>query len=1100
MSSRCPVSLCRALLFVCFLAFPIRGVAQVQAGRIVGIVVDPSGAAVPEASITVTEVQTNLSHTVTSSGNGEYAVTPLAPGIYQVKITRNGFRSVIRSGIELLVGQVAQVDIALALGDTSTVVEVDAQAPLVDTQSGTVGQVITTKEILDLPLNGRSFFELGRLTPGAAQTPGITSFPVRPNIESGMNISGVRGRQTMFLMDGADVTDQHQGGTLIRTSIDALQEFKVQQNGYSAESSRAGGSFNATTKSGTNQVHGAAFEFLRNDKMDARDFFANKREILKRNQFGGVVGGPLSMPKLYDARNRTFFFLSYDGERQSRGMVFSDILPSTAMLQGDFSAPGLNRIYDPLTTKGSGATATRTQFPANIIPLSRLADPSVFLSKYIPAPNSGPSTGVFAPAQHISYDQTMVRVDHQITSRNLLFGRWSYIDVREDDPNAFPKFGVAPLRSRAQNVVAALTSTISPTLIHEFRFNMLFMTIDLGTFLSGTNWNQLAGIRGFEQTANDPTRAGTFPDFNLSGYTAINTSGSYPPKTQNHLVYEYMDNLTWVRGKHILKAGLKIRRNRPLFTDTKFYQGLSSYTGVETMNPAAPAGSGNAIADFMLGYPFSVNRTTEGIVFGGLAIAQHYFVQDDIRVSGTLTLNLGFRYEYSPWLKGWGNQLGTFDGKSAKPLIIASETNQVDLSVQPAAQFAYPLYKDLIQTSSQAGLPIQITQNDMRQFGPRIGFAWQPLGPRTVIRGGYGIFYEPENSDGRVNLNMIPFKIDETVFNDQAAVPTRTIADPFLGLPPGSNQSATSISPTYTNLRMGSDEHWSLGFQRELFKNVALEIDYVGNKGSHLNNTNDANNPPAGPGTVQNRRPYPLFGTIQYFSQDMSSSYNSLQAKIEKRYSSGFSFLASYTFSKAMLNQNAPVTGGNNAFETSLADYNIPQNFAFNASYELPFGKGRHFLSSSRGLLNALADGWQTQGIIGRRSGLPFTPTISTDPANVGLSSERPNRRGSGELANPTPDLWFDKTAFTVPAAFTYGNSGRYILQAGPLRFLDMSLFKEFYPTEKSRLQFRFEAFNLTNTASFNPPGTAIDTASGGKVTSSSNNPRQLQVALKYLF
>src|SRR6266446_7372220 len=308
------ITLCA--LLVCL---SVRGMAQVQAGRIVGTVVDPTGAAVPEASITITEVQTNISRTVKSSERGEYAVTPLGPGIYQVKITRNGFRTVIRSGIELLVGQVADVDISLALGDTSAVVEVDAQAPLIDSQSGTLGQVITTKQILDLPLNGRSFYELGRLTPGAALMPGITNFPVRPNIESGMTISGVRGRQTMFLMDGVDVTDQHQGGTLIRTSIDALQEFKVQQNGYSAESSRAGGMFNATTKSGTNQVHGVAFEFLRNDKMDARDFFANKREILRRNQFGGVVGGPLSVPKLYDARNRTFFFLSYDGERQSRG-------------------------------------------------------------------------------------------------------------------------------------------------------------------------------------------------------------------------------------------------------------------------------------------------------------------------------------------------------------------------------------------------------------------------------------------------------------------------------------------------------------------------------------------------------------------------------------------------------------------------------------------------------------------------------------------------------------------------------------------------------------------------------------------------------------
>jgi hypothetical protein len=675
MSTKYGVLLWMALSLVWSPASSITIFAQVQTGRIVAVVVDPSGASVPGASITVTDVETNIPHVTTSGTGGEYVVTPLGPGIYQVTIKKDGFQTVVCNRIELQVGQTAQIDVQLSLGDTNTIVEVTTQAPLIDTQSGTLGQVITAKQILDLPLNGRSYYELGRLTPGASLTPGLTGFVVRPNLESGMTISGVRGRQTMFIVDGVDVTDQHQGGTLVRTSIDALQEFKVQQNAYSAENSRAGGSFNATTKSGANDLHGTAFEFLRNDKMDARNFFASQRGVLKRNQFGGVFGGPLSVPKVYNGRNRTFVFFSYDADRQSAGVVYSDILPSAAMLRGDFSGSGLNRIYDPLSTQGSGGSATRTQFPGNVIPQSRLAAPSVFISQFFPAPNSGTYSGSFTPAQHIAWDQTMVRLDHKLTAANQLFARWSYMDTREEDPNAFPKFGTAPLRSRAQNIDAALTSTLTPTLINEFRFNMLFMAIDLGTYLWGTNWNQLAGIQGFEQTANSPDRAGTFPEFAFSGYTGISTGGPYPPKTQNHLVHEYMDNLTWVKGKHILKVGLKIRRNRPLFTDTKFYQGTSSYTGVETQNPAASAGTGNSIADFMLGYPFSVERTTEGITFGGLAISQHYFLQDDIRIRSNLTINLGFRYEYSPWMKGWGNQIGTFDGKSARPLIVASATD-----------------------------------------------------------------------------------------------------------------------------------------------------------------------------------------------------------------------------------------------------------------------------------------------------------------------------------------------------------------------------------------------------------------------------------------
>jgi hypothetical protein len=697
-----------------------------------------------------------------------------------------------------------------------------------------------------------------------------------------------------------------------------------------------------------------------------------------------------------------------------------------------------------------------------------------------------------------------VRLDQQLSTLNHLFSRWTYVDTRENDPLSFPSLGTAPLRARAQNIAVGFTSTISPTLVQDFRFNMLFMNIQLGTFLSGTDWNKVFGIQGFEQDSPCECSAenGTFPQFSFSGYTTLNTSNTYPPKTQNHLALEFMDSLTKVMGRQTLKVGAMVRRNRPLFTDTKFYQGTSSYTGVETQNPASAAGTGNSIADFMLGYPFSVERTTAGNTFGGLGVTVQGFMQDDIRVRSNLTINVGLRYQYNPWMEGWEGQLGTFDGTSARPLIISGYGDQINLTAQPAEKYLVPLYQNLIQTSTQAGLPYQITQNDNRQFGPRFGFAWQPFGPRTVIRGGYGIYYEPEYSDLRVNLNMVPFELAETVFNTQGALPTLTIANPFLGQPIGTNLGILSLSPTYTHMKMASDEPWNVGIQRELSKSLVLEAEYVANKGSHIYGTNNANNPLPGPGAVQARRPYQQWGTIAYFSMDESSSYQSFQGKIEKRYSSGFSFLASYTFSKAMINQNSPAAGGEYYFETSLAGFNVPQNLAFTGSYQLPFGKGKPFLASSGRLLNGLVGGWQMQGIAGYRTGLPFTPTISTDVANIGVSSQRPNRVAgcSGTLPSPTPNDWFNQSCFTVPAAYTYGNSGANVLHGGPVHFVNFSLFKEFSLTEKMRLQFRGEAFNLTNTPSFNPPGGAIDVASGARVTASSNPPRQLQFALKLMF
>ena len=382
------MTLIRTLIAAILLAAPM--FAQVQSGRIVGTVYDPNRAVVPNAKVVITNTATAQAQTVTTNGAGDFVLTPVDPGVYRVAVTASGFGTAEFNNVEVIVGQSARVDVELKLGDTSTKIEVTAAVALLNTESGTLGQEVTNKQIVDLPLNGRSFYELARLTPGATLLPGTGNLlRIRANYESGTSISGVRGTQTSFYLDGVDTTDHHQGGTLIQTSIDALQEFQIQQSEYSAEFRNAGGVLNGTTKSGSNEYHGVLFEFLRNDKLDSRNFFALQRDVLKRNQFGGGIGGPLSIPKIYKGKNRTFFFANYEGMRQRAGQVFNNIEPSPAQKAGNFSAPGLNIIYDPTT----GAP-----FAGNIIPTSPDLTAGAVLCQVCARPQLGKSGDLRAVA------------------------------------------------------------------------------------------------------------------------------------------------------------------------------------------------------------------------------------------------------------------------------------------------------------------------------------------------------------------------------------------------------------------------------------------------------------------------------------------------------------------------------------------------------------------------------------------------------------------------------------------------------------------------------------------------------------------------------
>jgi len=607
--------------------------AQVEQGRFVGQITDPQGAVIAGANVRLTNEGTNIVQKAVTNSTGQYVITPVPAGQYTLSVTAPGFATTTTSSTEVQVGQIVREDLKLKIGTSSQSVEVTTTAPLLTTDSATVGMVITHEQLTGLPLNGRGFYQLAELTPGASlQAATGNSLAIRPEIVDGNVISGIRGSATSFLLDGVDVTEQHQGGTFIQASIDALQEFSVQQSPYSAEYNRGGAFFNATTKSGTNRFHGGVFEFIRNDKLDARNYFARTRQILKRNQFGGDVGGPVTIPHIYSGRDRTFFFLDYEGQRLRQGQIFNDIVPSIDQRGGNF---GTLTIKDPLTG---------LPFANNTIPTDRLSQPALAIQQYIPLPNTATGTASFAPSQAVDWDQFTVRVDGQINKSNRLFARWIYITNREVDPNAAPALGTANLTSIGQDVAAGLITNIGTNMVNEVRAHYLPSHVRLSAFLQGPDWNAKFGVTGLSAELR-PGVGGSFPDYSFSGYSPIQGAAfDQRPKSQDRKAIEGTEDFTMLEGRHSIKFGTLIRYYQWLGYDSQQFAGVFNFNGGET---------GNGYADFLLGYPYSIQRAYPAENFGGEGTYYQFFVQDDIRASAKLTINVGLRYEYSPWLNGY---------------------------------------------------------------------------------------------------------------------------------------------------------------------------------------------------------------------------------------------------------------------------------------------------------------------------------------------------------------------------------------------------------------------------------------------------------------
>jgi Carboxypeptidase regulatory-like domain/TonB dependent receptor-like, beta-barrel len=1083
----------RALLAgILFVTASSAAFAQSTSAIISGVIHDAQGAMVPGATITASHSQTGLSRQVQSSDNGYYTIANLPIGDYKVTITATGFKMAVIPSLTLQINQNAELDVALEVGAVSEQINVSSDVPLLTTESSSVGTVVDNRSIESLALNGRQFWQLVALVPGASYTPGgdrtrTGGSSIRSSAVN-VQINGTGFIYNGWLLDGVDITEYEQGGTNIQPNVDALAEFKVESANMPAEYGHTPNAVSATMKSGTNAFHGTVFEFIRNDKLDARNFFAVTKNALKRNQFGGAVGGPIK-------RNKVFFFTDYEATRQRQGLVFNDTLPTDAMRAGNFS--GSKAITDPLT----GAA-----FPGNIIPVTRISSQAQFFLKYMPTQQQGS----FNAPQALDTNKGDLKVDAQLTQADHLMSRYSVSDNQEADPNQYPALGIQGLHSRAQNLVLTETHVFNPRWLNELRLGYYRDYFLFGAVLAGTNFLQQAGITGFEQTQLDPS----FPLINLTGYTGFSGSGSNSlPKANRIRTWQYTDTASYSNGKHDMKFGAQLYHQTHGFFNGQSQEGQFTFNGNYTTN---------GFADYLLGLPSSVFRAYPLSLYGNIANQWALFLQDTYRVKPNLTFNLGIRWEYNPFFNGIGGQTSAIDYNTGKIVVPMHNGQLLNPTAQPEIPLLLPLFSDRLIGTDTIGRPDSIRNTGPGQWVPRVGFAWRPKGSdRLVVRGAYGIF--TIFFDTNLSLQWAktpPFEITQTV-NNTVPAPTFTWASPFLGQPlvaanpnpgkpcAGSNLVLlTCVAPNVfaapLDLQHTYMQQYNFAVQSEIVKGLSLDVAFVGNHTSHSQLISVPDNVPApGPGAIQARRQFQQWGQFSVGLTNGIANYDALQVKLEKRFAQGFQLLGSYTYSKCMdlgSNQSGPITVGMLHQNYAVCDYNLPQNLTVSSVYELPFGKGRHYLNNVHSAINAVLGGWEVAGILSTRSGLPFTPVISGDRANTGVGGQRPNRTGNGSLDNPTVSRWFNLDAFSIPALYTYGNSGRNILRADNLVTVDMTFRKNFVLRETRRLEFRMEAFNIANHPTFSAPNTTIGTAAAGTITSTLNSGRTLQGAVKLYF
>jgi hypothetical protein len=1055
-----------------FSAFTTSAFAQQASDAIVvGTVLDSSQSAVQSAIITLTHLATASAIQVQTDDRGQYRTPPLRIGEYTIGIEAPGFKRFNQTGVALDIGDVRQVDAVLQVGQVTETVDVEAAAPLLQTSDATVGTVIGNQQIENLPLNGRDYLQLAALSSGTIpSTSGV-----------GVSIGGQVGTAAAFFLDGMDNNSQTILPThgnqkeVIKPSVDAIQEFKVVTNGYSAEYGRSSsGVVNVSIKSGSNDIHGTAYEFLRNEALDAKNLFATYKSPYKRNDFGASAGGPI-------VRNKLFIFGDFEISRVRQSSTQVDTVPTANQRTGLFSST----IYDPLTY--NSATNTRSPFPGNQIPLSRVDPIAATTVSWYPLPQTAAATNnyVFASPQNQDPRHWDFRVDQILSDKQNFFFRFSSQTQDYGVVSSFPansqvgNFGSASgSRVDSHGFVAGYNKVWTPNLISSVRAGWNYFLF-YQFYGNNQNLSSLVGIPGVDQSY--PGLA----NITITGVQALGVSNT--PNTSGSQDRQLSGDLTWNKGSHNLKFGAQAYWLQTYFLSSQQIGGIFNFNGQFTQNPVTSSG-GSALGDFLLGDAASESLSNWAYLNFRTPLT-HFFVQDDWKVSRHLTLNLGLRYELSPPPVEKNNKIANFD-----------------IDTNPASpQIVLP------QDGGRAARALQGV--DDHQFAPRFGFAYSLPGNKTVLRGGYGIFYSNLTTSGgmqsleinppnhlRVNLSTSP--TNPTLFLGQGF--------PASALSPAYAQSVELVSDDRGNVWPMSQQ-WNLNIQRELPGGILVEVGYYGNKLDHALRQFDGNPATLAAGNVNTRRRYTSVGVpntpytitladVIRIQKDGYSRYNALQAKVEKRFSKGMTFIGTYSWSKsiALGDTNNLQNPLNWAAERAVSTQDMTQHIVGSAVYQLPFGRNKAFGAHWNRAADAVLGGWSLGPIITVDTGVPLNLSVNGTPSNSG-QADRPNVVGDWHLADPTVQEWFNTAAFAKNALYTYGNAGRNILRGPGIFNLDLAAHKTFRFNERISAQLRLESFNATNTPALGNPNTTVGSPQFGQI-SSAGTPRDNQIGLKILF
>lgn len=1103
-------------------------------GTFTGEVRDSSGAAVADAVITVRNTATNGLRTANTNSEGIYNIPALNPGVYDVKAEKPGFKSVTRTNVELQVQQTARVDFEMQVGQVSETIEVSANAPLLTTENATVGTVVEQRRITDLPLNGRNFFSLVALSPNVTfgfNPPGqIAARQGGTRAGLTMSVAGARSTWSNYTLDGITNTDINFNLYIVLPSVEALQEFKVQSGIYPAEFGRGAGQINVSTKGGSNEFHGSAFEFLRNDKFDARPYFFKDPESpnqtapvmqpYRQNQYGGTLGGPVWIPKIYNGRNKLFFMANFEGFKSRRTNTNFFTTMTDPMRRGDFSAV-TTQLQDPLTRVREGNTITSQPFAGNQIPVSRFNPAGVLLVRdFMPAPNiqqSGLPTRnyLWLGKNSVDKDQFTGRIDFNESAQSQWFGRYSWTDELSVTPGVALNGSI--LYTRASQWVLANTRVFSSTKVNEFRFgyNSIFNNIS----------QELSGVRNVNEEMGTPVKitdpnSWGIPNISLSGSTLQGFGNdANGPFTIDNQVFQIVDNFSWVAGKHTIRFGGDWRFNKFLQIGNEFARGRFTFNGAFTGNANTQAGGYNG-ADLLLGYP--------SVVESAVALARSnfrnnelgFYVDDTYKVSSKLTLSLGLRWEVAPPLFDKFGLQPNFQLRQALP----NYANEPDVNKHPVfvrtgtGDFYDGLdfrFTGPVQLARDGRLGDRLIQTDWNNFAPRIGIAYSPSA-QWSIRAGFGMFYSQESKNSIFDMNRATGGRANPIIDIQAA-PTLTYQN-FIN----TSQLPVRFAPGLTwgadySLPNTYSMQYLLNVQRALGKSSTLEFGYTGNQARKVAMLVNANAPIPGITTFDTREPYPEWHGIQWLTSSAIANYNAFSGKLSQRFSSGLTTLVSYTWSKA-LDENSAIRGTGADFtlanqrcrscDYGPSGYNIPQRLVASILFPLPFGKGQRWLNRG-GVVNQILGGWQLSTITTAQSGTSIV-TESWDSAGMGAGFPHSNRlncvAGVNPVAdNPTSDRYFVREAFTNTVAGQFGNCSRNNLLAPSQVNIDFSTMKDFRLSENHRLQFRAEMFNAPNHPAWGRPSAAWGSQGANPAVSfgrirSTQALRQIQFALKYYF